>query len=50
MTNTTAIMTELHALEHPTRTEIAVPKARIPQARTEAIRRGLPGVELSTLP
>ena len=41
MANTTAILTELHALEHLTRTEIAVAKARMPQARTAAIRREL---------
>ncbi len=41
MANTTAIVTELHALEHLTRTEIAVAKARTPQARTDAIRHEL---------
>ncbi len=41
MANTTAIVTELHALEHLTRTEIAVAKARMPQARTAAIRQEL---------
>ena len=41
MANTTIIVTELRAMEHLTRTEIAVARARIPQARTDAVRREL---------
>lgn len=41
MANTTAVVSQLHALEQLTRTEIQIARLRVAQARTDAVRREL---------